>query len=145
MDENQTIIKTKKQLPAPNPVTQKLHRKEMWLQVVLPLCLSLVVIAGLAVWFIHSEVGDFNAWAQISMILLMLPFMIISLLLFALLVSAIVVVTYVLKTIPPYARVTQDAIDKIRQQAVAGADISAKPIIQIRSFLAMIGVLLGRK
>jgi len=133
------------QLPPPNPVTRKAHKREMWLQVGLPLILVLMGFAGVAYLVWRNGWGELSQYAQIGQVVMILPVMLGGILVLALLVAGIVAVTYVLRILPPYARITQDSIEKIKKQAVAGADISAKPIIQIQSFIAMIEVLLGRR
>lgn len=145
MEENLVANKDKKPLPAPNPRTQKAHRQETWLQIILPLVMALLLSAGLIYWIVNNDLKDLKVMAQIGQVLMILPAFLLGLIVLALLVGGIYAVTYVLRILPPYARMTQDAIDKIKHQAVSGADVSAKPIIQIRSFIAMIEVLLGKR
>ena len=83
--------------------------------------------------------------AQIGQVLMVLPLFVVGLIILAILIAGIFAVTYVLRILPPYARMTQDAIESVKKQAVTGADMSAKPIIQIRSFIAMIEVLMGKR
>lgn len=145
MEEKLSLQEKTKQLPAPNPRTQKAFRRETRLQVIVPTLIALLLTAGFIYWIVQNEWKDVKVLAQIGQVIMILPTFVIGLIILALLVGGIFAVTYVLRILPPYARLTQDSIDKIKQQAVSGADISAKPIIQIRSFIAMIEVLLGKR
>ncbi len=145
MEEIQNVSPENKPLPPPNPVTQKAHRRETWLQILLPVIVALLITAGFIYWIVLNEWKDLKVLAQVGQVLMILPTFVLGLVLLALLVAGVFAVTYVLRILPPYARMTQDAIDNIKDQAVSGADLSAKPIIQIRSFIAMIEVLLGKR
>jgi hypothetical protein len=145
MQETQIQPINKRPLPPPNPVTRKAHQKEMWLQVRLPLIVVLLLFVGMAYLAWVNGWGDLSQYAKIAQIIMILPVMGVGLVVLVILIGGIVATTYVLRILPPYARLTQDAIEKIINQTVTGADISVKPIIQIQSFIAMIEVLLGRR
>jgi len=54
-------------------------------------------------------------------------------------------VSQILRQLPPYTRLAQDGIETIKERAIAGADISVKPVMKIQSFLAVIDALRGRR
>jgi len=145
MDEYPITPSESRPLPKPNPVTQKAHRQDVLRQLTLPVIVVLLVLAGVVFWLIQAGVGDFGLWAQISIVFIILPALIIGLILLVILAGLVFGIGYLLGFLPPYARITQDAIQNVKAQAEAGADISAKPIIQIQSFIAMIDTLLGRR
>jgi len=105
----------------------------------------LLVSIAIVTWLVIENVGTIQEWSSISLILLTLPALLLGIIIFILFIALIVLVSYLLKFLPPYARLTQDAINNLENQIKSGADISAKPIIQIQSFLAVIDILLGRK
>ena len=145
MEENSISPVVKKQLPAPNPVTKRAYRRDVLRQITLPIILILLVTIAIVTWLVIENVGTIQEWSSISLILLTLPALLLGIIIFILFIALIVLVSYLLKFLPPYARLTQDAINNLENQIKSGADISAKPIIQIQSFLAVIDILLGRK
>ncbi|MBT3239583.1 MAG: hypothetical protein HON98_07135 [Chloroflexi bacterium] len=145
MEENSISPVVKKQLPAPNPVTKRAYRRDVLRQITLPIILILLVSIAIVTWLVIENVGTIQEWSSISLILLTLPALLLGIIIFILFIALIVLVSYLLKFLPPYARLTQDAINNLENQIKSGADISAKPIIQIQSFLAVIDILLGRK
>ncbi len=144
--ENQVKpTKPKRPLPAPNPITQKAYRRDVLRQITFPLILLLILFVTIVFWLVMENIGTIQNWSSISLILMIIPTLFVGLVFIVLLIGIIFLVNYLLKFLPPYARLTQEAINKLENQIKTGADISAKPIIQIQSFLAVIDVLLGRK
>ena len=143
--KEQKLAPTGKPLRGRNPLTHKKHRREMLRQVLLPLGIALVVITAAAVWLGVSGVGTVERWSEIAVLLLLFPVIALGLVVLALLLGLIYAVSMVLQILPPYARMAQDAIVRIKKQVETGAEISAKPVIQIQSFIAMIEALLGRR
>ena len=132
-------------LPGPNPATQAAHRREISRQVTFPLVIALIVFIGVGIWLVWSGVGTVERWAQIAMIFMLLIVMVLGLLLFGVAIGLLFLITQVMRVIPPYTRLAQDAITKIDQRVKTGADISIRPIIELQKFLAVMDVLLGRR
>lgn len=144
--ENQSIEPViKKPLPPPNPITKRAYRRDVLRQITLPLILIFIVFIGIVTWLVIANIGTVQEWSSISLILMIFPALLIGLIILSILIAMIFLISYLLKFLPPYARLTQDAINNLEDQIISGADISAKPIIQIQSFMAVIDILLGRK
>ncbi len=133
-----------KPLPKPNPVTQAEHRRQMIRQVTWPLVTAILLVVGLAAALIYNQVGTVERWSQIATLFILLPAMLIGLILLGILAGIVFGLSQLLRFLPPYARLTQDAVEKVSRQIKAGAEISTKPINQIRRFIATIERLLGR-
>jgi len=132
-------------LPPPNPVTQRAHRRQILRQVTLPL-LFVVALAVTGIWIATTQqIGGVARWAEISAIFVILPLLIVTLIPLVLAVVVIYGIQQVLKSLPPYTRKTQLAIERIQRQIKSGADISIKPILQIQGFLAVITSLIGKR
>jgi hypothetical protein len=135
----------KKPLPTPNPFTQASHRREVKRQVVLPLVITLIIFISVVTWLAWAEVGTVERWSQIAVIFMLMIGLVLGLIFLGVIISLFYFVTMILRTIPPYARLAQDAITKINQQVKAGSNVSVRPVIEIQKFLAMVDVLLGRR
>jgi uncharacterized protein involved in cysteine biosynthesis len=145
MDVNHPPSAKRKPLPAPNPETRDAHRREISRQVILPLIIALIIFFGVGAWLIWAGAGTVERWAQIAMIVMILSVIMLGLLVFGLAIGLLFLITQVLRILPPYARLAQDAIMKINHRVKAGADISVRPIIELHKFLAMVDVLLGKR
>ena len=134
----------KQSLPEPNPETRAAHRREVLRQITLPLIFLLIALIGAGVWVVWAGVGSIERWSQIATIFLILFGLFIGLIVLAVFVALTFIVTQILRILPPYTRVAQDAIEQIDRQVKAGADISVKPVIEVQRFLAVIDVLFKR-
>jgi len=128
----------KLQLPPRNPVTAKRHRRQFTLQIVLPILLAALILGGLTYMFMRTGVGDAARWAEISTIFLLLPVLLLGVLLLVLVIALTYFVSKALAYIPPYTRMAQQAIETIEDQVRAGMDVSARPILVLREYIAMI-------
>jgi hypothetical protein len=144
MEENTTTPERKIELPEPNPITRAKHRRAFFREVLLPISLFLLVSIALVVVFIWQGIGTVAAWSQIATIFLIIFWMLLALVLLAVLVAFVYLISYVLKVLPPYARLAQEGIETIQTQVEKGADITAKPVIQIKSFLAVVNAIFRR-
>ena len=129
----------------PNPKTRAAHKKEFGKQVLLPFSLFIILSIGICAVLISYNVGTTERWAQIASIFLISLWMLLGIILLALLVGLIYLIGRTLQLIPPYTRLAQDGIETIKRQVETGADITAKPVIKIKSFLAVIDALRGRR
>lgn len=135
----------KKPLPSPNPVTQAAHRREVNRQVFLPFAIALIFLLTMGTWLVWANIGTVERWSQIAIILMLVMGLVLGLIILGVTIGLLYVITMVLRTIPPYARIAQDAIVKINQQVKAGSNVSVRPVIEIQKFIAMMDVLLGRR
>lgn len=115
-------------------------RWELWL----PLGGMLLIAAALIVLLGMRGVGTIDKWAQVSTILLVSVALIVGMVVLVVLVGLLVGVSQVLRILPSYARLAQNAIENIERQIIAGANISAQPVIEIKSFLAMVNAFFGK-
>jgi heme/copper-type cytochrome/quinol oxidase subunit 2 len=122
-------------LPERNPLTHEAHSHQVLWQITIPIVLGSLVVLALAVLAGISGPAEASLWADISLIFLIIPAMLISvvfLFLFAALIYGL------------YARQAQDIVYKVEQRVKSGSDLVAEPVIRTQAFLARIRVL-GRK
>jgi hypothetical protein len=135
-------------LPKPVHESYKRHRRQFTSQIILPmvfvslLCISLIVLVNIATFRDH---GDVARWSAVSTIWIVIPIMIASLILLALLVGLIYLLGRLLNIAPVYTGLAQDFIHKLAIRIRLAADASVKPIIFVDSIGASINRLLGRK
>jgi hypothetical protein len=105
----------------------------------------LIVFIGFGIWLAWMDIGSVERWSHIAIIFILLLGLVLGLILFSIIIGLMCMTTMVLRSIPPYARMAQDAIEKINQQVKTGSNISVRPVIEIQKFLTMIDVILGRR
>ena len=132
-------------LPPPNSVTRRVHRRQVLRQIAAPFVLVILLLAGAIYILSQSELASVERWAEISSMLLIAVFVLVLLIPLALVGALIFITARLIQQLPPYARQTQLAIERVKSQVRSGADISVQPMMQIQSFLAMLDTLIGRR
>jgi len=133
------------QLPPPNPVTRRAHRRQVLRQITAPFVLVILLLAAVVYYLTQLGLASVERWAEISSMLLIAIFILVLLIPLVLVAALIIITTLVIRELPPYARQTQLAIERVKSQVRSGADISVQPLMQIQGFLAMLDSLFGRR
>ena len=124
-------------LPAPrNPVTQQKHRQEILWQVTLPLALGgalLLSTAVLTVWAGVSNRGDVSLWADISLIWLILPWLLFTLIFTAILAALVYAVTKMLAGLPPFSYRVLGGFRRAGVLVRSYSDRMVEPILRVHS------------
>lgn len=118
-----------------NPITHKLHRREMTWQVILPLTLGILIILGLGIWAIVTvaQGGDVSRAADTSLIFLLIPVLILSLIPLVLLGGLVYGMVRLLTFLPPMFYTVQGFLLRVQERVQQGADIAAEPVLRINS------------
>jgi len=135
-------------IPRPVHVSYQRHRRQLALQIILPVVLFAILIVGLIVLVniaTFRDGGDVGRWAAISTIWIVIPIMIAGFIFLALLTGIIYLLKRLLQITPLYTGQAQDFVHKIAIRIRRAADASVKPVIFLDSIGAMIKRLLGRK
>ena len=112
-------------------ITRKTKR-HIWLQIYLPLILGAIILAGLGIWVVLAGFGAASVWADVGLVLIIIPTFIIGLLVFA----ALIVITYglfrLIGILPdPFDKVYM-TVERVGEVTSQGMDISVKPVITVQ-------------
>jgi hypothetical protein len=118
-----------------NPITHKFHRRETIWQIIAPLVVGISIILGLGIWAIVTvaQGGDVSQAADTSLIFLLIPVLILSLIPLALLGGLVYGMFRLLKILPPKFYLVQGLFLKVQERVKQGADIAVEPILRINS------------
>jgi hypothetical protein len=131
-------------LPERNPVTHKAHGRQVLWQVTIPLALGVVVVLVLGVLAGMAGEAEASLWADISIIFLLIPTMMVALLFLLVLAGMIYALLRVLQILPRYALIAQNFSYKLERRARSGANRAAEPIFRYHSFVAAMRTLFRR-
>jgi MFS superfamily sulfate permease-like transporter len=115
----------------------------LW-QITLPLVLGVVVVLALAVLAGLAGEAEASLWADISVIFLLIPTMLVALLFLLLVAGLIYVLLRLLKILPRYGLIAQNFVYKVEHRARSGANLAAEPILRYHSFVAAVRTLINR-
>lgn len=147
MDYAKIIDMKKPELPEVllvNPVTQKTHRIQVLWQVVLPLVLGGLVILTLDVFTIQASEDTVDRGADLGMIIILLPVMIMLVILLALFSVTIYGLLRAQKVIPRFTYQAQTLVGRMQQIVNSTTDRTVAPILSINGWLAGIKTLVKR-
>jgi len=119
--------------------TQQTHKRQMWLQILVPLIFfSILAVVGIvfAVLSTSGALENTGQFASIALIIIILPILLMSLLALALLVGIIFGISKVINIIPMYSLKFQTYFYKIIIALVQVSNSITNPIINTRSRLS---------
>jgi len=131
--------KPKFQLPTRNPVTHAAHRREVFWQITFPFLIALIILLGLVAGVIfagYTNAGDVSRWADVSIMWLLLPVLVIAIILFLILSGVVYLITKLLAVLPGYARLVQDFFVLVQVRVKSISDKLVEPILKLHSFKA---------
>ena len=121
-----------------NPKTKAAHKKDLIIQILIPFILLFIAIISMVIWLAVNKIGTSYIWADIVVILTSVPIMVVNMIFIIVIIGIVFLTVIINREIPPITYKTQLAIFKIKSQVERGADVSAMPLIQIKSYLATI-------
>jgi len=134
MDEKPQFV-----LPERNPQTHAAHRRDVLRQITLPLVIGgLLLVAGMALVIIAAAGanGEVRRWADLSLIWLILPALIFSLLILGLLFGLTYLVSKLLGILPGYARLVQDGYTGLSGKVMHLSDALVLPLLKLKGWSA---------
>jgi len=127
-----------------NPKTYAQIRRDTWLQMVAPLALAALVMLVLLVLVILPVGAPVRGpLADVSLILLILPSLLVGLLVAALLFGLIFVLYLGIVRLPPYFKIGQDFVALAAARIQGGAKKAADGVVTVRAGVAAAQRFLG--
>jgi FlaA1/EpsC-like NDP-sugar epimerase len=124
-----------------NPQSHAKHRRETFWQITFPLLIGvLLIIAAMAGIIISASqpTSEVSRWADVSLIWIILPAMVFTLILLALLVGLVIGVTILHRRLPRYFSMALFYMQVAREKMRQISDKLAEPVIKTNSIWAAI-------
>ena len=123
-------------LPERNPATRKtIIRQEFW-QIILPISVTGLIVLMVAILICLAPPGTASAWADVSLVLLLIPVMVVALLILGLSAALVYGVVRLTEVIPPFARRAQAFAFNLERRIHSLSHNLVEPIIKVSSFKA---------
>jgi flagellar biogenesis protein FliO len=110
-----------------NPVTRSAFRRQVWLEIYLPLGFGLAAVVCVALVLWRSGMAGPRAWADASTILLILPVLAVSLIPLILMVALSVGIIYLIRRLPEASQRLQSLVYRVQWSARRAADAAVQP------------------
>lgn len=128
--------------PTRNPKTQAAFRRQVRLQIYLPLGLGILAVGGVGIGLALEGVGTVSAWADITLVYLLIVALIVGLVALAAVGALAFGVGWVIVRLPGPAMQTQVLIARAAGIVRRGAEAGIRPILVTRSAWASVRVAL---
>jgi hypothetical protein len=121
-----------------NPLTYKRHQREMLRQVTIPLAIGCLIILAFAILVVRAGLGggDTGRWASISMIWLIAPVMLLSVISLAFLVGSIYATIRLIQALPKYSYLALGWMLLLGLNLRRLNDRLVEPLLKLHSFSA---------
>ena len=128
-----------------NPRTRRVHRREVWWQLVFPLLLG-IFLGGAGLYALFTgRFGNVRNAAGLATIFIAIPIMVIGVLMFILTVVLIFVLGRTLHWIPTQTIKAQRLAENAGRQVARGANLLAGPLLFFDSWASALGSVLRRR
>ena len=117
------------------------HRQQSFWQIKFPMIVGVILLLLSALCVVLASVtgrGDISTWADISLIWLITPMLLLGLIAFAATAAMIYMLMQLLPILPRYSRLVLNYINKFGIQVGKVADASVEPFLRVRSLSASI-------
>ena len=114
-----------------NQVTWEKHRRDVRLQIILPLVIGILLVLVLAVLVTLGSTAQVSQWADVSLIWIIAPMLVVALIFLAILGGMAYGLAKLLQVLPFYTRQVQDFFLLVRDRA---SDVTAKMVAPILNY-----------
>ena len=115
-----------------------LFKKHVWLQIYLPILLVVLATAILVTILWVNQQGKASVWADVSLVMLIIPTFILGLILLVLLVGVTYGIAYLIGVLPDPFRRVQEIMNQVSDSADRGSRMAAKPVIAPKAAVAAV-------
>ena len=119
-----------------NKEARQAHRRDLIWQILAPMGVIVVIFIVISVLTAMRPAATASLWADISLIWLLIPWLIVALLALVILGGLIYGMAKLLQIIPAYTKKLLDLIHLIQEKLKLAADASAKPIFFLEGIAA---------
>ena len=137
-----------KQYPPPrrpstrNPVTYQKHRHEVFWQITVPIAIGVILIVGTAIVVaVGASAEQISKLADVSLISLIIPAMIFTLIFIAINVAVIYGLVRLVVLLPFYSKVAQDFLIVVHFRVQKVGDVITEPFLRVHAWRASAGQL----
>ncbi len=129
------------QLPEPNPVTTQAHRSQKFWQIQFPLLLGVLLVLFTAAGVILAAVsgdGDVSRWSDISVIWLVAPMLLLTLIMIALTAAMVYLFRRMLPVLPRYSHLILGYFIIVSSRVDSLSNAVAEPFLRAHSLSASV-------
>jgi hypothetical protein len=106
-------------------------KRQMRLQVYLPLGLLTLTLIAVVAWFWIGGIGDTGVWADVGLIVVLIPALLIGLIVLALIIALAILIGRLVELIPEPATRVQSIFRRVDRETSRGIDLALRPLVNL--------------
>jgi hypothetical protein len=122
----------------------KVHRNQLIWQIILPILLVVIIAILIVIMSLFAGKEEVSVWSSISLIFLIIPTMVISLVLLLILGFGVYGMSRVLVIVPQYTNRVQEKLIKVEIEIRKVSNGVVRPFISIRSAVAGLNMVVSQ-
>jgi amino acid transporter len=132
---------TKPNLPERNPETYAQHKKEVFWQIMFPMLIGIIILFAMFAFIfvsVRSGASDLSRYADVSLIWLIIPSLIIALIFLVFITAIIYLFTVVLRILPRYSHLALLYLEIGKYKLIRITSQITNPIVKTKSIWAVV-------
>lgn len=106
-------------------------KRQVRLQVYLPLGVFVLLLAAVVAWFWIGGVGEAGVWADVGLIMLLIPALFVGLIMLALFLTLAILVGKLVGLIPEPANRLRLIVRRVEKETRRGVDLATNPLVNL--------------
>jgi hypothetical protein len=123
---------------AVNPATRSKHRREVLWQITVPATIVILMLVILSWLFWNAQPGKQSQWADISVIMMTIPMLLVALITVVIQAASIYALVRLIKVLPVYSFRGFNLLVMIGWKAGTIEDKIVRPFVEVRAFKASV-------
>jgi len=117
----------------PKPESRQMiaFKRQVRLQVYLPLGVFVLLLAAVVAWFWIGGVGEAGVWADVGLIMLLIPALFVGLILLALILALAILIGKLVGLIPEPANRLRLIVRRVEKETRRGVDLALNPLVNL--------------
>jgi hypothetical protein len=133
-------------VPPESPLSEKAvreTRRQIWMQVYLPLGIGVITLAALVLWVWQAEFGAVSVWADVALVVVLIPLFVLGLITLVVLAGLTYGAFWLFGWLPDPLHRLQSTIARVERGTKKGADGVARPMLVVQAVIAMLKAAVG--
>ena len=130
-DQNRYVLRNGSTGKLVSELASKETRRQVWKQIYLPVGIGVLVLVGMVVGVSWIGVGTTGVWADVSLVLILLPAFLLGLVGLIILVGLTYVLLQLIYLLPGPLHRLQAEIERLGKATRRGADVIVRPIFML--------------
>jgi hypothetical protein len=106
-------------------------KRQVRLQVYLPLGLLTLTLIAVVAWFWVGGIGETGVWADVGLIVILIPALLVGLIVLALIIALAILIGRLVELIPEPSTRVRSIFRRVDRETSRGIDLALRPLVNL--------------